>query len=119
VQSLEASCEFALIRDRLAEVRDEAVRAVGRIGGLWREGRLRHGGFALSEVLVYDFAMLVNEVIWGIAAADALASLQARSLEAQDRPGLTARMTAILPAAGACMAARPEQAPVEPALVSR
>jgi hypothetical protein len=119
VQSLESSCEFGLIRDRLVEVRDEAVHAVRRIGGLWREGRLRDGGFALSEVLVYDFAALVNDLIWSIAAADALAILQTQTLQAPDAQDVAARIAAIHPSAAACVARRPEQTPIDSASVRR
>jgi hypothetical protein len=112
VHLLESTCQFGFVRDRLVEVRDEAVEAVRRIGGLWREGRLRHGGFALAEVLVYDLAVLVNEVIWSIAAADALAVLQAQGRGTSGGDDLVARLSAIYPSAAACVAAGPEQTPL-------
>jgi hypothetical protein len=119
VRSLESSCEFGLIRDRLVEVRDEAVDAVRRISRLWRQGRLRDGGFALSEVLVYDFAALVNELIWSIAAADALAILQTQTRQAPNALEVAARITAIHPSAAACVAKQPEQTPIDSASVRR
>jgi hypothetical protein len=119
VQLLESSCQFGFVRDRLVEVRDEAVDAVRRIGGLWREGRLRHGGFALAEVLVHDLAGLVHEVIWSIAAAEALAVLQAQGRGTSGGDDLVARLSAIHPSAAACVATGPEPTPLEPVLVHR
>src|SRR5438105_15006504 len=58
-QRLDSACEFTEIRARLIRVRDEAVAAAERLGGLWRSGRLRARGLARSEVLVYDLAALI------------------------------------------------------------
>ncbi len=101
---LDSSCEFATVRQRLLIVRDEAMGAIRRIGGLWREGRLRDGGLALSEVLVYDFAAVLDEARRDTALADTLAMLQQETRRGSgDARALLRRMIEIHPAPPACL----------------
>jgi hypothetical protein len=91
---LEATCEFAAVRDRLIEVRDTATAAIGRIATLWREGHLRNGGLALAEVLVHELGGVVEETRRDIAVADTLAMIQAQGTEAKD---IARRTAAVYP----------------------
>src|SRR5260370_24249019 len=75
-QRLDSACEFTEIRARLIRVRDEAATAAERLGSLWRSGRLRPRGLAMSEVLVYDFAALIYEARRDTALAHPPATLQ-------------------------------------------
>ncbi len=103
-QRLESGCEFAMVRERLASVRDEAMGAVRQLGTLWREGRTRDGGFAMSELLVYNFATLVDEARRDSALADTLALLQDETRQGSpDARALIERMIEIHPAAPSCL----------------
>lgn len=103
-ERLESGCEFATVRERLAQVRDEAMGAIRRLGTLWREGRMRNGGLAMSEVLVYDFAALIDEARRDTALADTLAQLQAETRQGSaDARALLERMIEIHPDAPSCL----------------
>jgi hypothetical protein len=103
-QRLDSGCEFAGIRARLIEIRDEAIAAVERLASLWRNGRLHDGGLALSEVLADDFAALVNEARRDTALADTLATLEEETRRGSgEARTLLRRMIEIHPAAPACL----------------
>jgi hypothetical protein len=103
-QRLDSGCEFAGIRARLIEVRDEAIAGVERLARLWRSGRLHDGGLALSEVLADDFAALVNEARRDTALADTLATLEEETRRGSgEARALLRRMIEIHPAAPACL----------------
>jgi hypothetical protein len=103
-QHLDDGCEFAAIRERLIRVQEAAVRAMGRLGTLYRDGRLRDGGFAMSEVLVYQFAAVIDEARRDTALADTLAVLYQQTLDgAPDARERLVRMTDIHPAPPACL----------------
>lgn len=107
---LDSACEFTEIRAHLIRVRDDAVAAAERLGSLWRSGRLRARGLAMSEVLVYDFAALIYEARRDTALADTLATLEEEtrqgSAEARAR---FRRMVEIHPAAPACLSGAPDE----------
>jgi hypothetical protein len=101
---LDSACEFTEIRARLIRVRDEAVAAAERLGSLWRSGRLRPRGLAMSEVLVYDFAALIYEARRDTALADTLATLEEETRQGSaEARALFLRMVEIHPAAPACL----------------
>ena len=103
-ERLESGCEFSTVRERLAGVRDEAMGAIRRLGTLWREGRMRNGGLAMSELLVYDFAALIDEARRDTALADTLALLQEETRQGStDARALLERMIEIHPAAPSCL----------------
>lgn len=103
-QRLDSGCEFARASERLFGVQYEAMTAIHRLGTLWREGRLRQGGFALSEVLVHDFAAVVDEARRDAVLAETLARLQAETRDgSDDARTLLARMVEIHPAAPTCL----------------
>ena len=112
---LESTCEFADIRDRLIEVRDTAVTAIGRLGSLWREGRLRSGGVALAEVLLQELGAVVDDARRDIAVADSLALILA---EPDDRADVARRVVAIHAEALLCASAPPPPATADQARVS-
>jgi hypothetical protein len=102
---LGSGCEFAAVRAELIAVQREAIEAVQRLGALWRDGRFRNGGFALSEVLVYDFAAVIDEARRDTAVADTFATLEAASRDgSRDARAVLERMIASDPAAPACLA---------------
>jgi hypothetical protein len=107
---LDSACEFTEIRAHLIRVRDEAVAAAERLGSLWRSGRLRPRGLAMSEVLVYDFAALIYEARRDTALADTLATLEeeTRQGSAEARAQFL-RMVEIHPAAPACLSGALDQ----------
>lgn len=101
---LDSGCEFATVRAGLFEVRDEAIGAIRTLGRLWREGRLRHGGLAMSEVLIYDFAAVLDEAVRDTSVADTLAVLQDETRRSSsDARSLLQKMIDIHPAAPACL----------------
>jgi hypothetical protein len=107
---LDSACEFAEIRARLIRVRDEAVAAAERLGSLWRGGRLRARGLAMSEVLVYDFAALIYEARRDTALADTLATLEEETRQGSaEARALFRRMVEIHPAAPACLSGTPDE----------
>ncbi|MBI3629228.1 MAG: hypothetical protein HY217_06585, partial [Candidatus Rokubacteria bacterium] len=101
---LDSGCEFATVRAELLEVRDGAVDAIRTLGQLWRQGRLRDGGFAMSEVLVYDFVAMLDDAVRDTAVADTLAVLQEETRRGSgDARSLLQKMIEIHPAAPACL----------------
>jgi hypothetical protein len=103
-QRLDSGCDFAAVRERLIRVQESAVRALGRLGTLYRDGRLRAGGFAMSEVLVYQFAAVIDEARRDTAIADTLAVLYQQTLDgAPDARERLERMTEIHPSPPACL----------------
>ena len=104
-ERLGTECEFSAVRARLVGIQDEAIDAIRRIGALWRGGRLRSGGLAMSEVLVYDLVAVIDEARRDTAVADTLASLEAATHDgSHDARALLRRMIDSNPAAPACLA---------------
>lgn len=101
---LDSGCDFATVRAHLLTVRDEAMDAIRALGRLWREGRLREGGFAMSEVLVYNFAAVHDDAVRDTALAETLAVLQEETRRGSgDARALLQKMVEIHPAAPACL----------------
>lgn len=98
------ACDFVGARDAFLRVRDTAVRGARDLGRLWRAGRLRAGGLALTEVLLGDLGAIADESQRGATIAHALAGLRQLAFDgAPDARARLDRMVAIHPAPPACL----------------
>lgn len=117
---LASGCDFAAVRERLIQARDEAIGALQRLAELRGTGRLRGGGMALSEVLVDDVAALIDRARRDTAVADTLALLQdeTRGGSAAARVELERLITAS-PAGPACLSQVVNEQGTDPQFVQR